>query len=272
MWSSSSQRLGEITLLPTTAPAIAKALDVIGDDSAFGAACASYWSGSSVLRDALLPYLLRKAEGHEAELGKLAREGEVEHALAALARLVAVGTPAGKAAIHEAFRSAHLELRKAAITYLPDVSADTMRAELVKVFEDPEPEVRVRALGAVSELGAVAAGPVLVRRIQSAELSALPAAERRLLLQTLARLNPRRGEAIAIELLVKTQLVPTQAAEETRAIAAEVLGETSSGEALEALKNAAKKRWWNTAAVRDAAAAAALAVGARRGVVVKEES
>jgi HEAT repeat protein len=265
------QRLGELTVSPATSNALARALALSGDPTLYDAARAAYWSGSGALREALLPYLLESGAGHEGALGKIAREGEVDHAQRALKRLAELGTPLARAKLREAFESAHVELRIAAMTYLSDASADEVRAELTKLFEDPEPEVRMRAIGVVSKLGAVAAGPALVRRIQSPAFVSLPVDERKLLLRTLYELSPRRAEALAIEILGETRLITNNAAEETRALAAEVLGESSSREALTALINATKKRWLNTARVRDAAAAAAQAVGARLGVDVTKE-
>ena len=192
----------------------------------------------------------------------------MSHALAALRILAELGTVRAKDAIQGAFACPHIEVRIAAITYLPDASAEIVRAELTRLFEDPAPEVRVHALGIVNKLGAVAAGPVLVRRIQSGALPSLPPPERRLLLQTLALLNPRRAEAIAIEILDKTQMIPSPAVEQTRAFAAEVLGTMHSEDALRALSDAAKKRWWNTQLVRDAAELALRGPGSRRGTPV----
>jgi hypothetical protein len=117
----------------------------------------------------------------------------------------------------------------------------------------------------VGRLGAVAAGPVLVRRIQSNEFHGLPVEECRELLATLKQLNARRAEAVAVELLGRKQIVPSQHVERSRVLAAELLADASSDEAVSALEDATKRRWWNTQEVRDAAARSAAAVGARRG-------
>jgi HEAT repeat protein len=259
------QRLAGIPVTSATAEALGRTLEASGDPEIYATAEAGYWSGPPELRDALLPYLLHAGAGREAGIGKVVREGSVEHARAALLWLTEHGTAAAREALHQAFQSPHVEVRVAAITHLPEASSETVRAELTKLFDDPAPEVRQKALAVVGSLRAVAAGPILVRRIQSGALDALPLSERRLLLRTLADLNPRRAEDIAIELLGKTQLVPTPSAEETRVAAAEVLGEMSSDEALAALEGAAKRRWWNTAPVRAAAEQATAAVLARRG-------
>ena len=260
------QRLGEAPVTPGTARALSRALSLAGDPASYDAARAAYWAGPGALREALLPYLLEAGAGHEGALGKLVRDGDVAHALAALGRLAEIGTAPARAAIHEAFASAHVELRIAAVTHLPEAAAETVRAELTKLLEDPEPAVRLRVLSVIGELHAVAAGPLLVRRVHDGALGKLPVPERRLLLQTLAQLSPRRAEVIAVELLGETHLIPSHALDDTRVIAAEVLGAVGGPDALDALRQTARRRWLNTAAVRDAAAAAAQAVAARLGV------
>jgi len=57
-----------------------------------------------------------------------------------------------------------------------------------------------------------------------------------------------------------------EAIEQTRALAADLLGQRArSNEALQAVLAATKRRWWNTQPLRDAAARAAEAIGARLG-------
>jgi actin-like ATPase involved in cell morphogenesis len=256
------QRLSDTPVASATARALSRALSLTGDPGAYDAARAAYWADAGPIQDALLPYLL-EAAGHEAALGKIVRDGKVEHALLAQKRLADLGTVPARAALHEAFASPHLEVRVAAVGHLPEASAETVRAELTRLLEDPEPAVRLRALSVVGGLHAVAAGPVLVRRIHSGAMETLPVAERRLVLETLAQLSPHRAEAVAIELLGASHLLPAQALDDTRVIAAEVLGTIGGPSALAALRQAAERRWRDTAAVREAAARAAEMVAAR---------
>lgn len=63
-------------------------------------------------------------------------------------------------------------------------------------------------------------------------------------------------------------MIPQEAVEVTRTLAAEILaGMAASKEALAAAQEAAKKRWWNTQPVRDAAERALTAITERRGAV-----
>jgi hypothetical protein len=101
-----------------------------------------------------------------------------------------------------------------------------------------------------------------VRRIHEG-LAAAPLPERKALLETLAALNPRRAEGLALDLLAETHLIPSHDVDETRLIAVELLGALGGPEALPALRHLAAKRWLTGAAVREAAAAAIDAINAR---------
>lgn len=260
------QRLGDAPLSEAGARSLSRALSLAGDATLYDEARAAYWAGGEAAREALLPYLLEAGAGHEGALGKVVRDGSEPHGLAALKRLAEMSTVPARAALHEAFESPHLTVRVAAITHLPEASAETVRAELTRLLEDPEPAVRLRALSVVGKLHAAAAGPLLVRRIQGPAMAALPLAERRLLLTTLAQLSPRRAEAVALSLLGESHLLPSHAVDDTRVVAAEVLGHVGGAEALEVLVRTAQRRWMNTAAVREAAAQAAQAAAARLGL------
>jgi hypothetical protein len=260
------QRLGDAPLEEAGARSLARALSLAGDATLYDEARSAYWAGDGAVREALLPYLLEASAGHEGALGRIVRDASEPHGLAALKRLTEMNTVPARAALHEAFESPHLTIRIAAITHLPEASAETVRAELTRLLEDPEPAVRLRALSVVGQLHAAAAGPLLVRRIQGPAMATLPLAERRLLLTTLAQLSPRRAEAVALALLGESHLLPSQAIDDTRIIAAEVLGGVGGPEAMAALLRTAQRRWLNTTGVRDAAAQAAQAVATRLGV------
>jgi HEAT repeat protein len=202
----------------------------------------------------------------EPRLAELAKTAPTEIATAVVSRLGQIGTQPAREAIRAGFDSPHLEVRVAAIALLPDMPADTVRAAMSRLFEDPDPAVRLEALEVVKRLGATAVGPALVRRVQSAELHALPVDERRALFETIAKLNPRRAEAVAIEVLNKHQLVPSHEPEVSRALACEALAAASSPEALAALEDASRLRPWNSKPVREAASQAAATVNARRSL------
>jgi hypothetical protein len=121
------------------------------------------------------------------------------------------------------------------------------------MLDDPSAAARQAALSLVAERGLIAAGPAIVLQIQAPDFHSLTVDERRLWLSCLNALSPRRAMTVCAEILKEHQIIPTEAVETTRVLAAEILAGMASKEALEAAVEASKKRWWNTAPVREAA-------------------
>ncbi|MGK3984866.1 protein kinase [Sorangium sp. So ce136] len=260
---------------PAIVEGLSRALDALEDGSLFSAVCQCYSAVQSErLREILFAYLRRWAPGREAELGDLLSRAPAPLALTLVQLLSQLKTPDALAALEAGFASPHVEVRISALAELPDAAgsegasgagaaAERVREELQKLLDDPAPPVRREALRLIGKLGVLAAGPTLVRRIVAPSFHDLPATERRHWIETVAQLNPARAEKLAIELLEKRQLIPSEAIEQTRELAAHFLCQARSYEALRAVKEATKPRWWNTPPVRDAAARAAVAIAAR---------
>ncbi|WP_437277461.1 serine/threonine-protein kinase [Sorangium sp. So ce375] len=260
---------------PAIVEGLAHALDALEDGALFSAACQCHGAVQSErLREILFAYMRRWAPGREAELGDLLSRAPVPLALTLLQLLAQLKTPSALAALEAGFASPYVEVRISALAELPDAAvgegapgagsaAERVREELQKLLDDPAPPVRCEALRLIGKLGVLPAGPTLVRRIVAPSFHDLSAAERRQWLETVAQLNPARAEKLAIELLEKRQLIPSEAIEQTRELAAHFLCQARSYEALRAVKEATKPRWWNTPPVRDAAARAAVAIAAR---------
>ncbi|MGK4001491.1 protein kinase [Sorangium sp. So ce1036] len=260
---------------PAIVDGLAHALEALEDGSLFSAACQCHGAVQSErLREILLAYMRRWAPGREAELAHLLARAQVPLALTLVQLLGQLRTPEAFAALEAGFASPHVEVRISALAEIPDATgpdgapgtgatAERVREELQKLLDDPAPPVRREALRMIGKLGVLAAGPTLVRRILSTSFHDLPGTERRQWLETVAQLNPARAEKLAIELLEKRQLIPSEAIEQTREMAAHFLCQARSYEALRAVKEATKPRWWNTPPVRDAAARAAVTIAAR---------
>ncbi|WP_437334046.1 protein kinase domain-containing protein [Sorangium sp. So ce394] len=264
-----------VPLDPAIVEGLAHALDALDDGALFSAACQCHGAAQSErLREVLFAYMRRWAPGREAELGDLLSRAPAPLALTTIQLLAQLKTPEALAALEAGFASPHVEVRISALAELPDAAgsdgangpgsaAERVREELQKLLDDPAPPVRREALRLIGKLGVLAAGPTLVRRIVAPSFHDLPGSERRQWLETVAQLNPARAEKLAIELLEKRQLIPSEAIEQTRELAAHFLCQARSYEALRAVKEATKPRWWNTPPVRDAAARAAVAIAAR---------
>lgn len=226
------------------------------------------------LKDALMAYLGRAARGYELELGQRFAEADVELGLALVRVLAALNTKEARDAISMAARCPHAVVRIEALGHVEGASSERLRLELRALLEDKEPGVRVAALRAMRQYGIRVAGPFLVLRIRSAEFDRLAFEEREEALHTVVALAPSRAEAVCLELLKESRVVSSEAHEQTRGLAAELLGEVAqSPEAVEVLNAAATARWKNSERVRAAATkalarieerAAAKAAGAAR--------
>lgn len=209
------------------------------------------------LKDALMAYLGRAARGYERELGERFAEADVELGLALVRVLAALNTKEARDAISMAARCPHAVVRIEALGHVEGASSERLRLELRALLEDKEPGVRVAALRAMRQYGIRVAGPFLVLRIRSAEFDRLAFEEREEALHTVVALAPSRAEAVCLELLKESRVVSSEAHEQTRGLAAELLGEVAqSPEAAEVLNAAATARWKNSERVRAAAAKA----------------
>jgi hypothetical protein len=124
--------------------------------------------------------------------------------------------------------------------------------------------MRLRTLDLVASLGVVTAGGTLVRRIQSDAFHDLSVEERRKWLDTVTTLKASRGESLAIELLSKRRLLSSDASDQSRVIAAELLAQFDTPETVAALETAAKQRWGTSNGIREAAARALQTIESRR--------
>jgi HEAT repeat protein len=217
-----------------------------------------------VITSQLIDYLARKGRGHEEALGAMFEGATVELGLALVRVLAAIGSPEARQAASMAAHSPHPVVRIEALGHVEGVSSERLRIELRGLIEDHEASVRLAALQAMEHHNIRVAGPFLVLRIKSEAFDKLPFEERNQALSTLATLAPNRAEPVCLELLNDQRMVSSEAHEQTRAAAAEMLGRISSSrQVIAVLEDAATKRWRSSERVRSAAKAAMEQVGAR---------
>ncbi len=223
---------------------------------------------ASEVRDELLAYVTTHAAGHEGEIGSTFADAFLESSLALLKVLAGLGTPAARQAAQEATRSPHPIVRIEALSLVEAASGIGVRQTLRAMLEDWDPAVRLAALRSIATYKVKAAGPGLVMRVKSPEFDGLPLEERREALRAIFTLTASRAETLCLELLADTRLVATEPHEQTRAIAAELLGERGqSTEARNALLAASRGRWRNSERVRLVAAQGLQAIDSRGNLV-----
>lgn len=104
----------------------------------------------------------------------------------------------------------------------------------------------------------------LSRRLDSPDIHATSRQERQETLRTLYVLDASAGEQAAMKLVGRHGILRDESINDTRMIAAKVLGGSSaSAQAIGALRAAESPMWWNPPQVREAARAARLSIEAR---------
>jgi hypothetical protein len=238
---------------PPVVSGIEKALASVGDASMLELACGVYGTTrSDALRTVLSAYITQWARGSEARIGTVLETAPIELGIMLVNLLAGLGTPDATQALASARNSPHLAVRIESLTKVSSDEEDEVRIEVRKMLDDPSASARQAALALVAERNLIAAGPAIVLQIQAPTFHLLTVDERRQWFSCLNALSPRRALTVCVAILKEHQIIPTEAVEMTRVLAAEILADMASKEALEAATEGAKKRWWNTAPVREA--------------------
>lgn len=251
---------------------LSRALASTTDASLLDVACRA-WSAlpAGSLRDAVHGYVRVWAVGNEARLGGELEAAGPELGVALVGVLASLNTAAALSALERAAKSRELAVRIEALIAMPAGRDEYVRGEAKRLLHDPDPAVWSRALAVVTERGLLAAGPPIVAQIQAPGFHERPIEERRAWMRGLAKLSPRRAEELCVDLIGQTPLIPSESLEQSRVLAAEILGESgTTKETLAVCEDAAKKRWRNTQVVRDAAERAAAEIAKRLQAVTPE--
>ena len=247
------QRAADPSAEPSFAAALREILAVAADGFVEPVLAAIAAGPPAALADVLSDYVARKGEGHEEAIAELFAQAGLDLGLHLVRILGRIPTPAARAAVLRASQSPHAVVRIEALSHA-EGGGERLRLELRALLEDSEPAVRTAALRAIKDRMIRAAGPYLVLRIKAPGFDKLPLEERRLALATLAALAPARAEAICVEILTDARLVTIEAHEESRALAAEILGEIAEApESIQALGVASTARWRYSERVRSMA-------------------
>ncbi|MCA9628569.1 MAG: protein kinase [Myxococcales bacterium] len=205
---------------------------------------------------AILAQLVAISRGNERALGPAILRADVSQALTLVRALARGEQQAARPALLEACAHPEPVVRLEALSAL-GASSERLNLELRQLLEDSSLEVRLAALHTVAEHEVRVVGPALALRIRSEQFDELPLEERALSLDVLASLLPSRAEDIAVELLERSPLVASRSHDETRELAADLLGRTATSvDAENALERERGRRFRNSERVRDASARA----------------
>ncbi|MCC6521105.1 MAG: protein kinase [Polyangiaceae bacterium] len=145
-------------------------------------------------------------------------------------------------------------------------SPEQLKSEMLRLVDGEDGSLRAAALGVLVRQALRSAGPELVRRVQLPGFMARPAADQRALFEAMYALSGARAEEVLTAVVGQHGLTHDPTLDATRTLAVELLGaRAASQEALDAAVGAARRRWWNGPALREAAGKAAEAIAARLG-------
>lgn len=214
--------------------------------------------------DSLEHYLVRVGRGHEREIAARLSHDRLGAARRILSVLVQLGTNLSKELVEQVLAGADVVLRIEALAAKAASSGGAIANELARLLDHDRDDVRVAALRAIARHHLREIGPILVRRIQDGTFHDRVDVERREMLSTLHALHPSRAEAVAIELLEQRGMIRSETREQSRVIAARLLGANSrSSAALEAIKQARGAWFGSSDLLRGTLDEAARAIEAR---------
>ncbi|MBI2390436.1 MAG: protein kinase [Deltaproteobacteria bacterium] len=202
--------------------------------------------GDGQIAEAVEKYLLRVGGGHERAIAARLSHDRLGSARRILSVLVRLGTPVARELVDQVLTGPDVVLRIEALAARGAVTGGAVGNELARLLDHDRDDVRVAALRAIARHHFREIGPVLVRRIQDGGFHERLDVERREMLATLHALHPARAEAVAIELLEHRAVIRSDAREQSRILAARLLGaHARSAAALEAIKQA-KSGWFGS--------------------------
>ena len=216
----------------------------------------------------LLSVLLKVAErhlrGHEDAIGEVLADAEAVLGT----NLVAIfGRNPSRESIEALGRAAenpHAKVRMSATEvlarYAPARAMRTMKA----LLRDPDPSIRLRTVLCMRSNRLSQAVALLGDRIEEREFQSLDLDERKQTLGALYALDEERGEAKLVALVEHHGVVQNDDIDATRTIAVELLAERAlSDAALEAVRGAGRRRWWNGPQLQESAQRAAAQIEQR---------
>lgn len=121
---------------------------------------------SEPLREALVGYVSRWANGHESDLAKLLAGADPELSSAILRVVTHTASPQAMLVIERALYSTHPGVRSEALTHLSPSHAEKLATKIEKLTSDPDAGVRRDALRTIVKFKLVSSVPGLSRRTQ----------------------------------------------------------------------------------------------------------
>ena len=216
--------------------------------------------------DMLLHHISRFAEGREAAIAEILPD--VFPALGVgLVRVLAMRpTRASLNALLAAYANAAPHVRLEAMDVRARLLPQEVTEELRPLLDDRDPRVRARAHEIARKAKLFGLASTIMEKLNGLSFNDMPLVDRHALLTTLFTIAPEQAEAFCIELAAKHGFLENQSLDVSRKLAVDMLAEHArTSEALEAIKEASKGRWWNAPELQASAKEALTKLATRLG-------
>ncbi len=214
--------------------------------------------------DILRQYVERHVAGNEEILGNALAGADLELGEDLVAMLKEPETSGAHAALQQASKSGFKTLRLDALSVNIHQPSEPVLSEVTALLQDDDPEVRAGVLRMLSDHDVQVAVPKIVGLLRDSSLHDRPLRERQMMLTFVFEHSLRDAVTVAGELARKHGLFCDKRVDATRRLAVDFLGEyAASEEALESVRAAKSRGWWNSKNLRDAATRAETAIQGR---------
>lgn len=216
--------------------------------------------------DMLLHHISRFSEGREAAIAAILPD--VFPALGVgLVRVLAMRpTRASLNALLAAYANGAPHVRLEAMDVRARLLPQEVTEELRPLLDDRDPRVRARAHEIARKAKLFGLTSTVMEKITSLSFNDIPLVDRHALLTTLFTIAPEQAEAFCIELAAKHGFLENQSLDVSRKLAVDLLAEHArTAEAIEAIKEASKGRWWNAPELQASAKEALVKLADRLG-------
>ena len=217
--------------------------------------------------EALWKPIERMVDGNAAVLGSGLETADYELAERLVGLLGARGTDQdANKALQQAAQNPNAKVRLLAVERALEQPSESVLVEVSSLLASNNPEVRLATLSVLDRKRAGVATRKVSATVRDDGFHEKPLRERQMAMKFLFKYAPAEAEGLACEIAKKHGLFGDKRLDPSRLLAVQMLGAFGkTEEAMEAVKSARSRVWWNRKDLREAAATALERIGERRG-------
>ncbi|NQW62965.1 MAG: protein kinase [Deltaproteobacteria bacterium] len=216
--------------------------------------------------DMLLHHISRFSEGRETAIAAILPDVFPALGVGLIRVLAMHPTRASLNALLAAYANGAPHVRLEAMDVRARLLPQEVTEELRPLLDDRDPRVRARAHEIARKAKLFGLASTVMEKLNGLSFHDMPLVDRHALVTTLFTIAPEQAEAFCIELAATHGFLENQSLDVSRKLAVDLLAEHArTTQAIEAIKDAAKGRWWNAPELQAAAKEAVIKLTARLG-------